>query len=62
MELSTATARALEAEALNFGAENGIVIFLYEHADHPFWSVAYKACAAPYASSFWFVSWAIVRM
>ena len=35
MELSIATARALQAEALNFGAENGNVVFMYEQF---FWS------------------------
>ena len=52
MELSTATARALEAESLNFGAENGNVVFLYEQAGHPFWSVAYNACARRCAWTF----------
>ena len=52
MELSTATARALEAESLNFGAENGNVVLLYEQAGHPFWSVAYNACARRCAWTF----------
>ena len=45
MELSIATARALEAEALNFGAENGNVVFLYKQDEQPFWSVAHNPCA-----------------
>ena len=67
MELSIATARALEAEALNFGAENGNVVFMYEqffwsymkiflvvheNVRQLFWSVAYNPCARRCAWTF----------
>ena len=52
MELSIATARALEAEALNFGAENGNVVFMYEHGEQLFWSVAYNPSARRCAWTF----------
>ena len=52
MELSIATARALQAEALNFGAENGNVVFMYEQGAQLFWSVAYNPCARRCAWTF----------
>ncbi len=55
MELSAAASRAVEAEALNFGADNGNLIFLHRDsvAQRYFWSVVHHAQAVGCAWTFW---------